>query len=1156
MPTRPETLYTQEIRFAVVMYGGVSLAIYMNGIAQELLRMVRATAPDPRDPGRVLLADEELDGSERAYRKLGQILSRGEPLPERAEAASDAPIRTRFVVDVISGTSAGGINGIFLAKALANAQSLDGLRRLWIREGDLARLLNDRASVADLSPLAPSVPPRALLNGERMYVELLRAFRGMEAGAPDGAAGAPWTRAGAGAVVSPFVDELDLFVTTTDIRGTVVPLRLTDEVARELRYRDVFHFRYRPGSPQAAGATGRNDFAASENPVLAFAARCTSSFPFAFEPMRADTARRLLRLFPGPAAASERPVDAAALRQYLRGFSSPAADGAEVVERSFGDGGYLDNKPFSYAIDALSHRRAALPTQRKLVYVEPDPEHPELAGQAAAPPDALENVQAALLGIPRYEAVREDLQRVLARNRLVTRVDSILAGAEEDAPHAGIGPRTHTLSGESYADSDLSVMIRQYGIGYGGYHRLKVAAVSDFLADVFACAGGLDTGSDEWYGVRYLVRAWRDAHYVHYRSEDETGRKRTMNAFLLRYDLDYRVRRLAYLRTRLDEVTAGAGRLYEALVQESGAPAHDALRERLFAVLAGVDAALSLLTAEREALLHGHEATIPAEDSAAADWLLVPPPAAGAAARDSLAAGVAATGVTGELLRELLALDTDEERRASAEWLLGVRETPEPDPGPGRPARLERVAPALPGALPRRPTEPAAFERLAASIADRIERATMAAGRVAGTVMGEDAVGRLARRLYDEFEAIDLVAYPPLYATEAGGELDRVDVFRVSPEDATSLVADPVDARRKLGGASFYHFGAFLEERWRRNDILWGRLDGAERLVATVVPRAHAGLRAALVREAQVPIVAAELRSAGAEVLGPVAARAHTLTDAELFDAFRTDYELDRHLDPAGSLRSVGRSTTIIGRMLDDLADRRARAARPLAVWVTRLGRTFAAMVELATPGSFARIGGAQVVALLYLAELLLLGGGYVLGQREAVVLAAKLLALTLGAHTLVTLLALFIRAPRGLRWAAYAVGLAIPVAIGFLFGRAVRGPIPAADAVAGRAWAFVRGLAALAPRRAVATLLGLAALALLPPAFRTVHGLWTRTGGRLVRAGRRRFSAWRGRRRRAAPAPGTPAGVAGLHPQPGVGAVAVTRPGLLRRFWPFGRRP
>ena len=34
------------MRFAVVMYGGVSLAIYINGVAQELFRLVRATAPE------------------------------------------------------------------------------------------------------------------------------------------------------------------------------------------------------------------------------------------------------------------------------------------------------------------------------------------------------------------------------------------------------------------------------------------------------------------------------------------------------------------------------------------------------------------------------------------------------------------------------------------------------------------------------------------------------------------------------------------------------------------------------------------------------------------------------------------------------------------------------------------------------------------------------------------------------------------------------------------------------------------------------------------------------------------------------------------------------------------------------------------------------
>ena len=48
-PATPGLDYKKEIRFAVVMYGGVSLAIYINGVAQELLRMVKATAPSAED---------------------------------------------------------------------------------------------------------------------------------------------------------------------------------------------------------------------------------------------------------------------------------------------------------------------------------------------------------------------------------------------------------------------------------------------------------------------------------------------------------------------------------------------------------------------------------------------------------------------------------------------------------------------------------------------------------------------------------------------------------------------------------------------------------------------------------------------------------------------------------------------------------------------------------------------------------------------------------------------------------------------------------------------------------------------------------------------------------------------------------------------------
>src|SRR6266404_2096846 len=178
--------YTQEVRFAVVMYGGVSLAIYINGIAQELLRLVRSTARDPAGDGALLHDDIEALGSEsastrilgraeRVYRKLSYLvadeallsnyrrfLERKQPLDqdplEQAVCSNTQLINTGFIVDILSGTSAGGINAIYLAKALANDQMIDQLKELWINEGDIGLLLNDKKSVAGLQ-LSNQKPP-------------------------------------------------------------------------------------------------------------------------------------------------------------------------------------------------------------------------------------------------------------------------------------------------------------------------------------------------------------------------------------------------------------------------------------------------------------------------------------------------------------------------------------------------------------------------------------------------------------------------------------------------------------------------------------------------------------------------------------------------------------------------------------------------------------------------------------------------------------------------------------------------------------------------------------------------------------------------------------------------------------------------------------
>jgi len=129
------------------------------------------------------------------------------------------------VVDIISGTSAGGINGVFLAKALARNQTMQGLKNLWLEEGDLGKLLNDNKAEDYSRDLGFAVqkPERSLLNSQRMYRKLLEALEQMgNSSHPDKSA--------------PLVNEFDLFVTTTDIEGIPLPIDLDDNVVYERRY--------------------------------------------------------------------------------------------------------------------------------------------------------------------------------------------------------------------------------------------------------------------------------------------------------------------------------------------------------------------------------------------------------------------------------------------------------------------------------------------------------------------------------------------------------------------------------------------------------------------------------------------------------------------------------------------------------------------------------------------------------------------------------------------------------------------------------------------------------------------------------------------------------------------------------------------------------
>src|SRR3954452_8347561 len=216
----------QELRLALVMNGGVSLAVWMGGVTREL---------------------DALRRGEGAYGALlGLTRSRGR-------------------IDVIAGASAGGINGAVLALAIARGGNVNAIQDLWMNQGAIDVLLRD-----PMQSDAPSV----LKGDEQLLAQLHRAMRTIGSPRVPGDPGAP----------------VHLTITGTALHGEpkTYPDRYGAPIP-DLDHRVRFRFR-RQGPDQPPGEwaddfalDGEQDGAAGR---LALAARSSASFPAAFEPSR------------------------------------------------------------------------------------------------------------------------------------------------------------------------------------------------------------------------------------------------------------------------------------------------------------------------------------------------------------------------------------------------------------------------------------------------------------------------------------------------------------------------------------------------------------------------------------------------------------------------------------------------------------------------------------------------------------------------------------------------------------------------------------------------------------------------------------------------------------------------------------------------------
>ncbi len=1041
MPTSsfPKT----EVRFAVVMYGGVSLAIYMNGIAQELLRMVRATATKDSD-NHPLINYRDLDAVEQVYRKLAYChTGRLDAATEQTLLETNAPLTRKFVIDIISGTSAGGINGIFLAKALANCQKIDELKNLWITEGDVNLLINDKNSVKD-NNLKLQKEPASLFNSQRMYLKLLEAFKSMEKGGD--------TRVDS-KTTSSYVSELDLFVTATDILGLTLPIKLADSTVYERKHKTVFRFSY-------SGSSGDlNDFEAVNNPMLAFAARSTSSFPFAFEPMCfTDIDAVLDSLKSGRDSYAANPK----WKRFFKNYPDVAGNGSvPYKDRPFGDGGYLDNKPFTYAIDTISERSSDYPIDRKLLYIEPAPEDPQLAVEHAGKPDAIQNSLAALLTLPRVETIREDLEKIFEKNRLTERVERIIKNIERDkSALKGVSgsyrkwqPQEQhelqplwakeNLSDKEWGELDMEDMIKRRGLGYVGYHRLEIAVVTDDFGKLLTRVAGFDEESNYFLVFRYLMKAWRVLQYTEYRQEGSA--RPTTNAFLHSFDLTYPVRRLKFLVRQIDRLSLleqgkyeeEMGNYFEWIVRTPVISPNKIqlsqewiaeFRLSLLEIKREINQQLVLLTKAGRAL---RSRFMPEQELAGK----IPPSPIYHDVAKLIDLLVACFPQAGEGKREVCNLKKSFE--PVIHYFFGSTDGAVSSDDECQVTDEEDGDEKAKALLKNHEELQALLTVIALIVENNLKPVMEGSDAACRNILlgGSDTTATETARsilwsYYRKYSDFDMIIFPVTYGT-AGGEGDRVDVARISSEDAKLLINEREMKLHKLAGTSLGSFGAFMEKRWRQNDIMWGQLDGAERIISLLMPDKKAAQ--AFIGEAQAAIVLETIAPMGRkerydllvepfmrpgngkpypEALSkftvdlkknagePLASKLdEEFSNKELRDHYLDIFERNKSLEPESALKNGARATSVLGKMLTGIANQNTVPGRKYIPLVTTASRFFLALVDAATPRSFSNLIVHHWINLLYLFEVVLFVGGIVFLNSSVESFALIAFAATAAVH-------------------------------------------------------------------------------------------------------------------------------------------------------------
>ncbi|MGH3120763.1 MAG: patatin-like protein, partial [Streptosporangiaceae bacterium] len=315
----------------------------------------------------------------------------------------DAQVRDRYrrllecldvtvTVDVLAGTSAGGINAALLGLSSAAGADLAQLRDLWLTTGSMDLLLRDPGE---------RNPPSLMQGDKVLFSHLARGIQGFWDQRPD-----------AGESPAPAEPpDTTVFITTTMMSGETS--RFTDDygtVVPDVDHHGLFTFHQQDLAP---GPRNRSSLAA-----LALAARCSASFPGAFEPSFV------------PIHGSVTGVTGVPLRPDMADFAN--------MTRSHwvADGGLLANRPIAPLLSTVFSRQATREVRRVLAFVVPDGGVTAHAGQSppadqwAKPPTMVEALKMDL-DAQLSQSIASELQLIRAHNDQLSAAGDLRRGLAE-----------------------------------------------------------------------------------------------------------------------------------------------------------------------------------------------------------------------------------------------------------------------------------------------------------------------------------------------------------------------------------------------------------------------------------------------------------------------------------------------------------------------------------------------------------------------------------------------------------------------------------------------------------------------------------------------------------------------------------------------------